>query len=340
MKKLIALVLSAAMVMMLVACGGNAAQPEVKADASGAVAKTVSLQIGHVLTEGNPVDLALDLMAENLAVTDNNELKVEIFPGEQLGNETTLPEGLSMGTIDCILLSSGGFARLIKEFSVIDAPYIWDDANTMRDVLKGEVGDIMKEIADKAGYHVIDIWYAGTRHITTSGTPIVHPEDLNGVKLRVPEITLYMKTMESMGASCTPIAFGELFSALQTNVVDGQENPLSQIVTAKLYEVQEYLTLDGHISQGMVLAVRNDTWQSLSAEAQAAFEEQAYAAGDWLVNYYAEMDAEYLKEIEDAGLEVIEVDMSEFRACMDPVVEYFAEDWGDLYQTIRDAQEK
>lgn len=332
--------MAAVMLMMFVltaflgGCGGNGSQTSNQEGKN----EPVELKFGHVLAPTHPVQLAGEKFAE-LVAASTDEVKIEVYPQEQLGNEKTLPEGLTMGTVGGIILSSGGFGRLCPEISVIDAPYIWDSPEKMSQVLRGSIGDELKErVENEKQIHILDIWFAGTRHLTTKDKVIKSPEDLKGMKIRAPEIPLYMETVKAMGAAPTPISFGELFSALQTGIVDGQENPLAQIWTSKFTEVQKCLSLTGHISQGMVVAIQKKTWEDLSPEAQNVLTQAAYDAGDFLRQTLVDDDSDLLEKIKESGMQVTEVDRSLFRERMQPAIDKFSDDWEDYYQRIREDQ--
>ncbi len=178
----------------------------------------------------------------------NGRIKVEIYPGAQLGSERDLLEGVHMGTIEMCNVSEGSVAGFFPDILVLSIPYLFDSAPQAWKVLDGPFGqDLMEEMRKATGIRCLTITENGFRNFTTDVRLIKKPEDLKGLKIRTMENPAHMEMVKALGAEATPIPWGELYTALQQGVVDGQENPISLIISGKLYEVQKYITLDGHL---------------------------------------------------------------------------------------------
>lgn len=178
----------------------------------------------------------------------NGRIKVEVYPAAQLGSERELLEGVHQGTIEMCNVSEGSVAGFFPDILVLSIPYLFDSAPLAWKVLDGPFGrDLMEEMRKATGIRCLTITENGFRNFTNNVRPIHKPEDLKGLKMRTMENPAHMEMVRALGAEATPIPWGELYTALQQRVVDGQENPVSLIISGKLYEVQKYLTLDGHL---------------------------------------------------------------------------------------------
>jgi C4-dicarboxylate-binding protein DctP len=194
----------------------------------------------------------------------DGRLKVEIYPNCQLGSEREMFESVMMGTTQMTWCSTAPLAGWIPEISVLNIPYLFNSPVVAFKVLDGDFGkDFNKLLIEKTGLRFLSYGHIGFRHFTNNVRPIKTPEDMKGLKIRTRENPAEMQIVKSLGGSPTPIAWGELYTSLQQGVVDGQENPTSMIQVAKLYEVQKYLTLDGHVFGVNPLSINEKFYQSL-----------------------------------------------------------------------------
>lgn len=178
----------------------------------------------------------------------NGRIKVEVYSGSQLGSERELLEGVHMGTIEMCNVSEGSVAGFFPDILVLAIPYLFDSAPQAWEVLDGSFGEeLMEEMRKATGIRCLTITENGFRNFTTNTKIVKKPEDLKGLKIRTMENPAHMEMIKALGAEATPIPWGELYTALQQKVADGQENPISLIISGKLYEVQKYITLDGHL---------------------------------------------------------------------------------------------
>jgi len=203
------------------------------------------LTFGHV---GEPGSL-FALSAEEFARRANERLdgfEVVVYGSSQLGGDELLLQKIKLGTVD-FALPSTVMSSQIDEFGLFEMPYLVRDRAHMREIEKEVVWPELAPLAEQEGYRIIALWENGFRHVTNNTRPIASPDDLSGIKLRTPRGIWRVKLFQTLGANPTPMALSEVFIGLQTGVIDGQENPLAQIWGSKLYEVQEHLSLTGHV---------------------------------------------------------------------------------------------
>jgi TRAP-type transport system periplasmic protein len=266
------------------------------------------MRLGHV---GEPGSL-YQATAENFAecVDRSGVAKVEVYGSSQLGTDEEMLQKLKLGQID-FSLPSTVMSSVSPTFGVFEMPYLIKDRDHMRKV-RDEMGDVFRQAASEKGYQILGFWENGFRHITNNVRPIGTPADLQGIKLRVPKGEWRVKMFQSYGANPTPMAFSEVFTALKTGVIDGQENPLAQIASGKFQEVQKYLSMTGHVYSPAYLASSQRQWESWSDEVKAALSECAEAASDFAYERSAQMDQELVDVIAAAGVEVNEADKQAF----------------------------
>ena len=304
-----------------------------------ASAETV-IKLGNVQPPAMIVQKGLQRFAELVAERTGGELKVEIFPASQLGTEQEILEGVQLGTIHMFEGSAGAAGRFLPALEAFAHPFLWRDLGHMLAVARGPIGqELSQRLIDAHGMRIIDMgWLFGQRHLTTAQTPVETPEDMEGLKIRVQPTTIYLEMIKAMGANPTPIDWKEVYLSLQTGVVDGQENPIGVIYSAKLYEVQEYLMLTGHITQNQVVIINEAFFQSLSPEHQQVLQEAAIEAGDYQNALIEEGAAADLEKLKAERMTVIEPDIEAFRAATADIYLQFEDQWGKgLFERMRDA---
>ncbi len=239
-----------------------------------------------------------------------------------------------MGTAGPGLLS-----RLVPAWGLIAGEYVFKSVDSMFSVLNGPIGDDIKNrLLEKRGVRTLGIGYLGKRHVTAN-KPIRGPEDLKGFKIRIPNIPLRKSSFVALGASPTPMAFSEVYLALQQGVVDGQENPLAQIVTMKFYEVQKYLILTGHALNPEILLLNEKKFQSLPKAQQNTLLKGAKVYEKSSFEKFRTMRSELLDKVLDGGMIVMKPDLEPFRKAVRDVPYQFEDRWGKgLYDRVRQAQ--
>lgn len=286
---------------LLTACGGgnNATSSE----------GVKTIRISHVLPEEHPTNTTLvEYFKPIVEEKSGGKLKVEIYPNAQLGSDRQAIESVINGSIEMSVPGGPVLSGFYEKFMVYDLPFLFDTREAAYAACDGELKDKLSEkLLESQNIRILGIGENGFRHITTNKGPIKEPKDLKGLKIRTMESPNHMKTFEALGANATPMAFNELFTALQQGTVDGQENPIAIIYTSKLYEVQKYLVLDGHYYVNCPYIVNETFWQSLSSEEQNIIQEAIDETVKQQRLKLAEQEQEYLKLIKESGIEVNEL---------------------------------
>ena len=232
-------------------------------------------------------------------------IKVEVYPDNQLGAPREMFESVKMGSMQIVWDGSSNFTGFVPEFMVFSIPYTFPNVNVALDVLNGQFGkDLSALSVQKAGVRLLAYTHNGWRNFTNNKRPIKTPADLKGLKIRTQEDPAMMKIVTSLGGSATPISWSELYTSLQQGVVDGEENPTSMIQVAKLYEVQKYMTLDGHIFGVNPICINEKFYQGLPSDLRAVVAESARTAAlvyNGLVEFGAGMDIE---DLEKKGMQI------------------------------------
>ncbi len=253
-----------------------------------------------------------------------DKIKVEYYDSGQLGDERQLIQKLRLGTVDLAAISSI-MSSVAPEFALFDMPFLVKDRQHLKRI-DDEI--VMKDLAadaSKKGLHIVSTWENGFRQITNNSRPINTPTDLQGLKIRTPQSEWRTLMFSTWGANPTPMAFSELFVALQTGVVDGQENPLSNINGAKLQEVQKYLSISNHVYSPIWLTASENGWNKLPAEVQNAIREVAAETQSWSFAKGESLDKSLLDNMTQAGTQINQVDRQAFIAASKPVYAKFAE---------------
>ncbi len=293
-----------------------AASPDAAAPASikpATISKEVTYRIGH--TASNTSLLEADDQAYIKMVSDltGGKIKGQSYPNSQLGKQQEMVEQTQLGALEMVL-SSSEFVSIVPEFGVFDLPFAFKDRAEVKKAVEGQFGQELSKLAAAKGLVILGYWENGFRHITNGKRPIKTPDDLKGLKIRTPPNPDRVKMFNGWGANAAPLDFSELFSALQTGVFDGQENPMAQITSAKLYEVQKYLSFTGHVYTPTYLAASKTWFDGLDAETQRILREAAVANGDGSRKRGEGFDNDGEGIVKKAGVEVTkDVDKAAFQ---------------------------
>lgn len=303
-------------------------------------AKSYTLKMGHVLPADHLNHLGSEHFAKLVNEKTNGRVTIEVYPAAQLGSEKDHADAVAMGTLDFALIGMGEIAKRYKPALIFDGPFIFRDRNHLINVFKSDLfAKMADEMAAQAGIRPIGGTYYGTRHVTTSKIPVKTPEDLKGVKLRCPDQPMFVGVVKAMGATPTPMAFSEVYLALQQGVVDGQENPAAAITSMKFFEVQKYLIKTGHIAQGNHIFVSEKTLKKLPEDIQKAIIEAGQETADWVNKQAFELEDKLLKELEENGMTVIEPDRDAFIKAAQSLYDEYESQWGKgLLEDIRAIQ--
>lgn len=275
--------------------------------------------------------------SELVSEASDGKMKVEVYPSSQLGSVADTYQNVQLGIQEMAVtsaatLASGG----AKDFGALSLPYVFKDVTHLINVVNSEVGQAMLDSAATSGTRTVGIgfWSEGTRNFFTK-KPVRTLEDIKGMRIRCQSLEVDTAMTEALGASPTPIAFSELYSALQTGIVDGAENPLSGIYNSKFQEVCKYVTLDAHSAPPVVVIFSEMIWNTMSDEEKTIIKESWNTASAHNLDYLLENEAYYIGLLEAEGVEVIRLeDQDAWSAAMEPVYEKFGADVADILEAI------
>lgn len=291
---------------------------------SPAAQAQTEIRFGHV---GGPSSL-FQVSAARFAELANERLgddyEVVVYHSSQLGSDSELLQRLRLGTVD-LALPSTIMSSVSDEFGLFELPYLVRDRDHMKRIEAEVFWPTLHPLLEEQGYRVLAVWENGFRHITNNVRPVVTPEDLAGVKLRTPSGVWRVRMFEAYGAQPSPMEYGEVFMALQTGVMDGQENPLPQITGGNFQEVQNYLSMSGHVYTPAYVTT-GASFQRLPEEVREILIEAARETQDYVYEQAARMDNELISVIEAAGTEINEVDKDAFIEASQPIYELFSEE--------------
>ena len=298
---------------------------------SGAVAAQAqqSIVVGHALSPTSHYGLGADAFIAKLEELSDGAFTGEQAPAGQLGGERDMIEGLQIGSLDVVITSTGPLGNFVPEVYVLDLPFLFRDYDHARAVLDGEIGqELLAEIDEN---NLVGLGWSenGFRNVTNSQRPVNTPEDLQGLKLRTMENKVHMEAFTDLGASPTPMAFPELFTALQQGVVDGQENPVTVIVASKFWEVQKYLTMTGHVYSPVAILASPILFDGLSEEEQGWFYEAAKASAAATRAEVNRLEEEGVALLEENGMEVVtDIDKAAFAELAEPAYTIYTDEYG------------
>jgi tripartite ATP-independent transporter DctP family solute receptor len=271
-----------------------------------------TLKWAHVYETSEPFHTESVWAAEEIAKRTNGRYKIDVFPASQLGKEADINQGLKLGTVDIIISGSSFAARDYKPIGVTYFPYIFRGPEHLIAYTKS---DVFKRLAagyeTKSGNHIAAVSYYGTRQ-TTSNKPIAKCSDMQGLKIRVPDVPAYLAMPRACGANTTPIAFAEVYLALQNGTVEAQENPLTTIEAKKFFEVQKNIILTGHIVDHLNTVISKQLWASLSDEDKKIFGDVMQEAAERTTKIISEKEKQLVATFKEKGLNVTEIDKADF----------------------------
>lgn len=349
-KKIISTIISITMVMgiMLTGCGSNNTTSKNTGNNTATTeeateettAEPITLKLGHVLPTDHLNHTAALKFADLVKEKTNGQVTIEVYPASQLGNEKEIIDAVAMGTLDFALCGFGEVAKRYDPALIFDGPFIFRDREHLAAVFKSEVfEELMDGMKEKAGIEMVSPGYYGTRYVTTTDTEVKTPEDLNGLKLRCPDQPMFVAVTKGMGATPTPMAFAEVYLALQQGVVDGQENPPAAITSMKFNEVQNYLIKTGHIIQPNNIYGSSKVLDKLPEDIQVAIEEAGKEVSEFQISESFDIEDRLLKELEANGMTIIEPDHDAFVEAAASVYEEYEEKWGKgLLEKIRSVE--
>jgi tripartite ATP-independent transporter DctP family solute receptor len=288
-------------------------------------AETVELKFGHVGEPGSLFAASAEEFAKRANAKLGDKYKVMVYGSSQLGGDKELLQKLKLGTVD-FALPSTVMSSEVDSFGLFEMPYLVKNRDHMKKIEKEVVWPTLAPAAEAKGLMIIGVWENGYRHITNNKRPIVKPEDLKGLKLRTPKGVWRVKMFEAYGASPSPMKFSEVFTALQTGVMDGQENPLTQIYSGKFQEVQKYLSLSGHVYTPAYITVGSKKFKSLPPDVQKILQETARETQAYVYETAIKAEIDLLAKLKAGGMQVNEVDKDAFITASKGVYEEFGKE--------------
>ncbi len=296
------------------------------------------IKIGYALATDSHYGVAAETFEEVVLAETGDQFAFTHFPSSGLGGEREVIEGLQLGTVEATIVSSGTLANFVPDTGVFDIPFLFRDLDHARAVLDGPIGQDILARFDEVGMKGLAWGEQGFRHITNNRNPIETPADVEGLKIRTMENPVHLEAFNAMGAAPTPMAWPEVVSSLQQGVIDGQENPLSVIVSAKLDEVQEYLTLSGHVYSPAMLLVSKPFWDGLDDDQKAAFETAAAEAVTAMRGYVDDVETTGVETLKERGMTVNTLSTEEkarFQEAITSAYDEYYETYGeDLVESI------
>jgi len=302
-----------------------------KSDNSG----ITKLKMGHALDTEHPVHKAMVFMAEKLKEKSGGKVIIEIYPGEQLGSESELIEQVQLGLLDITKVSTAPMESFVPIYSVFSLPYIFRDSTHFWTVMEGPIGKKLLEAGQSKGFKGLCYYDAGSRSFYTKEKPIMNPDDLTGMKIRVMNSNTSMQMVETLGASPTAISWGELYTSLQQGVVDGAENNPPSFYRSGHYEVCKHYSLDEHTMIPDIVLISTATWKKLSPEIQQIVQDAADESVVYQKQLWKEDSEEALKIVQGKGVTIYHPDKAPFREKVKQMLaSYEATEVGELIKKI------
>lgn len=305
----------------------------------GSFSDVKTIRLAHSMTTTHPVHHGMVKMAELVEENSGGKLRVIIYPNAQLGTEREALELLQIGSIGVTKVSSAVLENFVPEMRVFGLPYLFDDQEHVYAVLDGEIGTELLLAGERYWLRGLTYYDAGARSFYMKDRPINTPADLRGLKVRVMESASSIAMVQAMGGSPTPIAFGELYTALQQGVVDGAENNLPSYLTTRHYEVARFLSFDEHTVLPDVLLISTMVWNDLTAQEQEWIQRAADSSAVYQRNLWHEAEQEALRIVKEDGVTVNYPDKAPFQEITQPLYEQVRQSNPDLYQLVQRIRE-
>ena len=336
--------LAAAVSMILCGCGSSSTQPAATqaaaastaaADTSAAPADTgsaeLTLRLGHVVADGSSLDKGLDKLAEIVADKSGGKIKIDVYPNSQLGDNTSMAEQLQFGSLDMMAPSIAALSGFSSSTAIFDLPYLFKNEAAAEETLDGEVGTKVADSLKTSGFEVLGWMTQGWRNVTCNKE--VHaPGDMKGIKIRTMDSAYHMAHFNALGASATPMSMSEVYTAIQQGTIDAQENPYTNIVNSRFYEVQDYVVETRHIYDACPVIISSITWGKLTDEQKSILAESVKEAVVWERAEVQNDDAGYKETVTASGTTIIELTDEErdaFKQAAQSVYDKFLSQYGD-----------
>jgi TRAP-type transport system periplasmic protein len=301
--------------------------------------KTHNFKVAFVQNIDHPHGIGAKKFGELLEQKSGGKMKAKAFGGGSLGGDAQVISSLQGGVVEMTLVSPGLLTGLIKEFSVFDLPFMFTSYREVDAVMDGPVGTRLLDMLKEKGLIGLGYWDHGFRNITSAKRPINKMEDISGLKVRVIQIPIFIDTFSALGANPVPLPFPELYTALETGTVDGQENPFASIETSKFYEVQKYAATTGHVYNPLVAIFSKKVWDRLSEDERRIVQEAATEAGLYERKVSREANEKSMQTLRGEGMQITELSSEEIdrmRQKVKPVTDKYTQSIGpDLVAEVQ-----
>ncbi len=298
------------------ACAGASAQIQER-----------TLKFGHVVQPGHPISLAVQKFGEIVAGRSGGKIKVQELGGGAVGGEAQQLSAVQGGFQDITLPSATTMGAVVKEFTLLDIPFSFSKAEQVDALVAGPFGQALMARLPEKNMVGLAFWETGFRNFTNSRKPVVNVEDLKGLKLRVIPNPMFIEAFSALGTNPVPMAFPELYGALESKAMDAQENPFAVVLTSKFHEVQKYLSVTNHVYTANPVVISRKTWDQLSAEEKKIVQDAMVEAGAYQRNLSRQAAATARKELEAKGMQINDVPpatLAKMRELTQPVADKFA----------------
>ena len=299
-------------------------------------------RLAYAMAQGSLPHGAAEKFASLVEERSAGKIKVKLYPNGILGNERILTESINLRSVDMIITGTSIIGFYIPEYTAFDAPFIFRDYEHLEKVLNGEIGDEIKSaLYEKRKIHILSFFFRGPRYMTTTNRIVRTPDDMRGLKLRVPEHPVYIKSWRIFGANPTPLAFSDMFMALKQGVVNGQENPLEVVYSSHLYETQKYVIKTDHLLSCYFASVGDYFYKKFDEKEQKLLKDAIIEASHYQNELMMQYEDEYIKKLIEAGIEFIDdVDREAFEdLALEKLPTIFKNVWSpNIYQRIRNVK--
>lgn len=335
--------------LLLSACGGGSseggsADTDTDTDSAGSEEiqeRTINAGIGNA--EVNPQGQGLNKFKELVEEKSDGKIKVNVYFDATLGDDMKMTEALQAGTQEITIPSTSPLVGILPEFGAFDLPFVFDTAEEVDTILDGEIGQQLMDKLPDLGLVGLGYWENGFRQISNSKGPIETAEDFKGLRIRTMQNPIHLDAFEALGSNPQPMAFSEVFTALESNTIDGQENPIPTIYTQRYNEVQDYMSLTSHVYTPYIMLAGKSFWDTLSDVEKEIIQEAAFEARDFQREYSREENEKALQELEDAGMSinvVSEEERAKMAEVIAPVNEKHSEQIGSIVDDMMEELEE
>lgn len=320
-------------VLFLISACSSSDEEETAASGEGS-SDEMTLEMSVTTNESSTWFIAAEKLAEDIERETDGRIVIEVFGNEQLsgGDSGKAVELLSKGNIDLTFNSTIIYSILDDRFGVASAPFLFTDLDEVDAVFNGEGGEMLKDILREKGVEPLGFGENGFRQVTNSKHEIKGPEDIEGLKIRIPGITMYTDLYREMGSDPSTMTFSEVFTALQQGTIDGQENPIDVISSSKLNEVQDYITMWNYSYDPLALGINKKLFDSLSKEDQELFTTLGQEAAEYQVEIAREKEEEQIEELKETGMNFYyptDEEIEDFRETVQPIYDQYESIWGE-----------